>query len=172
MGSMNTPFFQGEQVLKVSDSDYYDFLLEKIQQSSKRIHAAIFIIDTFDDELDYIKRILEELRYAKWRGLDVKIVVGHSDKSFDIDVVNRFSFRLLEEKGVPVRYSNPPDDYSHHSKYVIFDDDIVLTGSHNWSHLDIFRSRETSAAVYSKDVAIAFADEFMELWETGLEELE
>jgi phosphatidylserine/phosphatidylglycerophosphate/cardiolipin synthase-like enzyme len=170
--SSTTAFFQADQVLKVSDSDYYDFLVEKIRQSSKRVHAAIFIVDAFDDQLGYIKRVLEELRYAQWRGLDVKVVVGHSEKSMDIDVANRFSFKLLEEKGVPVRYSDPPDDYSYHSKYVVFDDEIVLAGSHNWSHLDIFESRETSAAVYSEDVATAFGEEFAELWETGLEELE
>lgn len=172
MGSVNTPFFQCERVLRVSDSDYYDYLLEKIRQSSKRVHAAIFILDTFDDELNYIKGILEELRYARWRGVDVKVVVGHSDESLDIDVSNRFSFRLLEEKDVPVRYSNPPDDYSYHSKYVVFDDEIVLAGSHNWSQSDIFESRQTSVAVYSKDVAVAFGDEFTALWDTGLEELE
>lgn len=167
---MTFPYFQCEKALRIPDDDYYVFLLDKIRHSSKRIYAAIFIIDTFDDRYGHIKRILEEIAYAKWKGVDVKIVIGWSQKSLGIDVCNRLSFQLLKKKGVPVRFSNPPDNYSFHSKYVVIDD-LVLLGSHNWSQLDIFMSRENSVAVYSEDVARNFTYHFKKLWNTGLEGL-
>jgi len=169
---MGFPYFQCERALRLSDEDYYVFLLDKIRNSSKSIYATIFIIDVFHDRWGKIKRILDEIAYAKWRGVDVKIVIGHSNKSLSIDVPDRMSFRYLRDRGIPIKFSNPPDDYSLHSKYVIFDDNLVVAGSHNWAHLDIFMSKEDSVAVYSKDVAINFIDEFEKLWNTGLEELE
>ncbi len=168
---MDYPCFQAKKTLRLQDEDYYFFILDRIRHASKRIFAAIFIVDLFYDRLGKIKGILEEIAYARWRGLDVKIVLGHSNKSMLIDIADRLSFKYFKDRGIPVRFSNPPDDYSLHSKYVIFDDDLVVVGSHNWSHLDIFMSREDSAAVYSKDAAIDFAHEFTELWNSGLEGL-
>ena len=169
---MNFPYFQCERALRLSDKDYYLFLLDKIRNSSMSIYATIFIIDVIHDRWGKIRGMLDELVYAKWRGLDVKIVIGHSKKSLSIDIPDRMSFRYLRDRGVPIKFSNPPDDYSLHSKYVVFDDDLVVAGSHNWAYLDIFMSKEDSVAIYSKDVAINFIDEFKKLWNTGLEGLE
>lgn len=169
---MKFPYFQGERALRLSDEDYYVFLLDKIRSSSKSIYATIFIIDVFHDRWGKIKRILDEIAYAKWRGIDVKIVIGHSNKSLSIDIPDRMSFRYLRDRDIPIKFSNPPDDYSLHSKYVIFDDNLVVAGSHNWAHLDIFMSKEDSVAIYSKDITINFIHEFNKLWNTGLEDLE
>lgn len=168
---MNYPCFQANKALRLQDDDYYFFLMDKIRHASRRIYAAIFIVDLYYDRLGKIKGILEEMAYAKWRGLDIKMVLGHSDKNMLIDITDRLSFKYFRDRGIPVRFSNPTGDYSLHSKYVIFDDELVVVGSHNWSHLDIFMSKEDSAAVYSRDMAIDFANEFIELWNSGLEGL-
>jgi phosphatidylserine/phosphatidylglycerophosphate/cardiolipin synthase-like enzyme len=168
---MNYPFFISEKALRLSDDDYYVFLLDKIRHSQKYIYATIFIIDIINDRFKKIRKILDEITYAKWRGIDTKIIVGHSEKSLKIDAGNRLSFKYFRERGVPVKYCNPPDDHSLHSKYVIFDNNLVLVGSHNWSNLAMFVSKEDSIAIYSTDVVKNFNYEFNKLWSTGLEVL-
>lgn len=168
---MDYSYFRAEKAVRLSDDDYYDFVMEKIRSASGRIHATLFIVDVFYDRWNRIKEMLDELAYAVWRGVDVKVVLGHSEKNLNVDIPDRLGFEYMKERGIPVRFSNPPDDYSLHSKYIVFDEDLVVAGSHNWSHLDIFMSKEDSAAVYSVDAVINLSNEFNKLWETGLEEL-
>ena len=170
---MSYAFYPVSRAEVLHDQQYYHYLLNKIHTAKKSVDAAIFIINTRggDDTKRLVRKLLKELFYAKWRGIDIRIIVGHSLKTVSIDYQDRISFRYLSKNGIPVKFSNPPDDYSLHSKYVIIDDDLVITGSHNWSPNAFSVSKEDSITIYSSDVAIKFKTEFEDLWTTGLEEL-
>lgn len=169
---MKYPFFKGNKVIKLSDDDYFYFLIDAIKKAKKKIYATIFIVDPLKDLSDKVKKILDELSYAKWKGLTIKLVVGYSNKSFIIDMCGRATKKYCDTINIPTRFCNPPDDYSLHSKYIIIDDDLVIVGSHNWTASDIFSNTEESIAVYSKDTAINLTKEFDELWDSGMEVLQ
>ncbi|MBA7689036.1 Cardiolipin synthase [subsurface metagenome] len=171
---MSYTFFPASKVLILTNSDYYPYLLEKIRNAKKNIDATIFIINMrlFFDKEKLVKNLLNELIYAKWRGIDLRIIVGRSKGTAEIDIQDRIAHRYLQRNGVPVKFVNSPDDYSLHSKYVIVDDTLVIVGSHNWSPDAFSESKEDSVAIYSRDVAIKFKKEFERIWGTGLEEIE
>ena len=167
--------FSTEEVLLLSDTDYFYFVLDKIKNAKSKVFAVVFIIDprVRSDKRRGVRLFLDELGYAKWQGVDVKVIVGRSDRVLNIDIANRVAFQYLQEKGIPTRVFLPtPKDYSLHSKYIVFDEDLVILGSHNWTDNAFHRSKEMSAAIYSKEVAIKMTKEFEELWSTGLEEIE
>lgn len=166
---MKYPFFKSNKVIKLSDDDYFYFLIDAIQKAKQRIYATIFIVDPLKDHSNKIKKILDELLYAKWKGLDVKLIIGRSEKCFVIDMCGRAAKKYCDVMNVPAKFSNPPDDYSLHSKYLIIDDNLVIMGSHNWIASDIFNNKEESVAVYSKDAAINLTEEFNILWDSGLQ---
>lgn len=171
---MKYPFFQASKALILSDSDYYDYLLEKIRSAQKNIDATIFIVNIrrYFDREKLVRNLLDELIYANWRGIDLRIIIGRSKNTPEIDIQCRVAHRYLQQNGVQVKFGNPSDDYSLHSKYVIIDDRLVIAGSHNWSSNAFSESDEDSVAIYSEDVTIKFKKEFEELWETGLEDIE
>lgn len=168
---MKYRFLTGEKVIKLSDDDYYYFLVNAIKKAKKKIYAVIFIVDPLKDPGSRIRKILDELSYARWRGLDVRLVVGHSDRTFVIDMCGRAAKKYCNSMNVPVKFSNPEDDSSLHSKYLVMDDNLVILGSHNWTNNDIFSSNEDSLALYSREVALDLSGEFYEIWESGLEVL-
>lgn len=168
---MKYRFLPGEKVIQLSDDDYYYFLVNAIKKAKKKIYAVIFIVDPLKDPGHRIGKLLGELSYARWRGLDVRLIVGHSQRTFVIDMCGRAAKKYGDSIGVPVKFANPQDDSSLHSKYLILDDKLVIVGSHNWTNIDIFRNNEDSLALYSREIALELNREFYEIWESGLEVL-
>lgn len=167
---MQQNFFQTDTAILLSDHDYYKFLMDKIDKARNYIYASIFIINIADDEGLKIRALLDKLKYAKWKGVDVKLIIGHSQKNVIIDMYDRVSFEFLKSS-IPIKFADPDDDYSLHSKYVVIDDEITIAGSHNWERKAFFKNKEDSIATYSRDVALELKHEFNKLWKTGLEEL-
>jgi phosphatidylserine/phosphatidylglycerophosphate/cardiolipin synthase-like enzyme len=167
---MKQNYFHTDKAVLLSDQDYYIYLLDKIDHAQKYIYASVFIINILEDKEKKIRILLDKLKYAKWRGVDVKLIIGHSQKNLLIDLYDRMCFEYLKD-AVPIKYARPDDDYSLHSKYVVIDDKISIAGSHNWEHKAFFENKEDSVATFSRDVALEFKHEFNKLWKTGLEEL-
>ncbi|MBT3384281.1 MAG: hypothetical protein HN778_20440 [Prolixibacteraceae bacterium] len=167
---MRQNFFQTDKAVLLSDQDYYKFLLNKIDYAKKYIYVSIFIINIMEDKGLKIRTLINKLKYAAWKGVDVKIIIGHSQKNIVIDMYDKVSFEYLK-KSIPIKFANPDDDYSLHSKYVVIDDKITIAGSHNWEYKAFFKNKEDSIATYSRDVALELKHEFNKLWKTGLEVL-
>ena len=165
-------FLEARSATLLLDKQYFFYLLDRIRQARFAIYAAIFIVDVHPARGGTGPRqILDELSYANWLGLDVRVIVGRSAKTSAIDVMDHLSFRYLRAAGVPVRVAKPVGRRSSlHSKYVIIDGEEVILGSHNWAFFDLFNSRQTSLAVESRDLAKRMQRRFDELWGNSYEE--
>jgi phosphatidylserine/phosphatidylglycerophosphate/cardiolipin synthase-like enzyme len=165
-------FLAARRAILLPDKRYFFYLLDRIRQARFAIHAAVFIVDVHPSHGGTgARRILSELSYANWLGLDVRVIVGRSAKTRAIDVVDHLSFRTLRDAGVPVRIAKPVGRRSSlHSKYVIIDGEEVILGSHNWAFFDLFNSRQTSIAIESNDLAKRMQRRFEELWDNSYEE--
>ena len=161
--------FQIDKAILLSDNDYYRFLSDKIDRAQKYVYAAIFIINIHQDREGMVRNLLEKLTYAQWRGIDVRLIIGHSQKNDLIDLYDRMTYEFVKTK-IPVKYANPDDDYSLHSKYVVIDDEMSIAGSHNWEEDAFVLNKEDSLVTYSRDLALELKYEFEKLWATGLEE--
>lgn len=167
-------FFHTDSVLLLNDANYLYFVLDNIKNAKNKIFAVIFIIDprVRTDKRRDVRLLLDELAYAKWRGIDVKVIIGRSSETLNIDIANRVTFQYLQRKSIPTRFFLPTSkDYSLHSKYIVFDEDLLVLGSHNWTGNAFHRSKETSVAIYSKEIAIKMEREFEKLWTTGTEKI-
>jgi phosphatidylserine/phosphatidylglycerophosphate/cardiolipin synthase-like enzyme len=165
-------FLEARKATLLSDKQYFFYVVDHIRQARVAICAAIFIIDVHPSRGGAGPRqILDELSYANWLGLDVRVIVGRSAKTRSIDLMDHLSFRYLREAGVPVRVAKPTGRRSSlHSKYVIIDYEEVILGSHNWAYFDLFNSRQTSLAIESRVLAKRMQRRFDELWDNSYEE--
>lgn len=158
-------FLTAHKATLLSNEQYFFYLLDRINRASSKIWAAVFIIDVHPRRGgEAAQRILSALRDACWLGLDVRVVIGRSEKTQAIDLMDQFSWRYLRAHEVPARVARPLKRSSLHSKYVIIDDREVLLGSHNWAYFDLFSSRQTSLAVHSPHLAARLSRRFEELW--------
>lgn len=89
-----------------------------IRQARIKVDICVFTITD--------NRISDEIRSAHERGVAIRIV-SDNDKSNDLGS----DIALLAESGVPVRIDDSP--YHMHHKFAIFDAEILLTGSYNWT---------------------------------------
>lgn len=129
--------------------DCRNAILSQIAHARSTIDVCVF---TVSDNI-----IVEKLIDAWEKGIKVRIVTDN-DKQYDrgSDI-----FRM-KEKGIPIRTDSTPD-HMHH-KYAIFDQQILLFGSYNWTRSAALNNNEDIAVVDSKVLVTKFSEEFETLW--------
>lgn len=167
---MNTiPLFKGEKAIHLKDADYYSYLIQKIMDAEKSVLSTMFIVSVLSqNDTGKIKELLDELVYAYWRGLDVRLIMGSAQPGI-IKFANTTSLKYLEKKGLPVKFYDYEYDVGVHSKYVIIDDKLIILGSANWTNNAMCKNKEDSIAIYSTDAALKIGKEFEKVWYHGLE---
>lgn len=127
-------------------------IIEWISRANKSIHILIYSF-TLDSISDAIIDAYE-------RGVDVKIV-------FEQEQITQYSeYWKLKEVGVPVR--NDTNPYSMHNKVMIVDEEIVITGSYNWSSSAENRNNENMIVIRSREIAEIYEGEFEKIWEESV----
>ena len=168
---MKFPAFEISKALPLRNKDYFIFLLDAISAARFRIWATIFLVDitVLSDQRLYVRKLINNLVYANWRNVDVRLILGKSKIAPLIQNMNLTSARYIKDKGINVRIFHSAEDSSTHSKYVIIDHDLIILGSHNWSHGGFSQYIEDSIAVHSKNLCRNLEEEFLESWNSSLE---
>lgn len=154
-----------DRVVPLCDDLYYDYLTRAIERARFRIWAAVFIVNPTrgqDPELK-VRGLLDSLGAKTAMGLDVRVIVGVSDSTEDIQLTNEVALGYLQELGVPARPYRAAK-HSMHAKYVIVDERLCMIGSHNWSHNAFTSNVEDSLAIESAEHAHLLARRFLTLW--------
>ncbi|GEO02654.1 hypothetical protein AAE02nite_03180 [Adhaeribacter aerolatus] len=102
-------------------------------------------------------RITRAILQAHRKGIPVKILTDN-EKLFD----RGSDIRELAQAGIPVRIDNTPN-HMHH-KFAILDNEIVLTGSYNWTRSAALYNHENLITSDDKALVKDFSREFDRLW--------
>jgi phosphatidylserine/phosphatidylglycerophosphate/cardiolipin synthase-like enzyme len=168
---MAIPTLPIASVVPLEGSDYLNFLLDRIGSAKARVWASIFIIDArvHKDELLLVRAIIDSLSYARWRGVDVRVVVGTAT-IVDTYVACLGSAYYMRKQGLGVRgFGNSGRRKSTHSKYVVVDDGTSIIGSGNWSHEALHLAVNSAVAIESLELTSALSREFSNVWESSTE---
>jgi phosphatidylserine/phosphatidylglycerophosphate/cardiolipin synthase-like enzyme len=154
-----------ENVIPLRNEHYFTFLCKIIQNAKKRIWASIFIVNpTVDNDSSLaIRSLIKRLSYAKWRNVDVKVIVGDSNVR-NIRIANETTLAYMKQLGIPARKFVGTYRRSLHSKYVIIDDYMIIVGSHNWTPGAALLHDEDSVALFSREMNLLLCDEFAMHW--------
>jgi phosphatidylserine/phosphatidylglycerophosphate/cardiolipin synthase-like enzyme len=98
-------------------------------------------------------RIAQSILDTHRRGVAVRVVTDN-EKAYDTgsDVL------LLAKAGIPVLVDDSP--YHMHHKFALFDDDVVLTGSYNWTRGAAMNNEENLILSNDRRLVTAFRGEF------------
>ena len=166
-----TSVYRIGQAIPLRGAEYFQYLNGTLHKATKRIWVAMFIVNPTvhnDRGLD-IRKLAKSLAYARWRNVDVRVLIG-SSRAPGIAVANDTARSYLIHLQIPVHTFVAKYRRSLHSKYVLIDDDQVVVGSHNWTPGAANRQNEDSVALRSLDLGTKLADEFLSLWKRATEE--
>lgn len=168
---MNIPKYPILSAVPLQGEDYLPYVLNKIDSAESRVWASIFIIDAGiqNDVFRSVRTLIEKLTYASWRNVDVRVVLGTADIT-DIYVACLTSAYYMKKQGIPVKqYASTGKRKSTHSKYMLFDNDLVIVGSNNWTHESFHQAINSSLAVESEGLNASLASEYDAIWQTSEE---
>ena len=157
--------------LPLEGTDYLQFLLGSIEAAKNRIWASIFLVDArvHKDEQLSVRTIIDRLNRARWRGVDVRIVIGTATIE-DVYAACLSSAYFMKKQGLDVRgFGGSGRRRSTHSKYVIVDDNVSIIGSSNWSHEALHEAVNCSVAIDSPQLTAALSKEFSKAWGSSSE---
>ncbi len=126
-----------------------DRIVELIDNAKDYVYVAVYLFN--------LEEIGKALGRAFDRGVDVRIVSDSETLDENPPI------KSLMKKGVPVRLDNR-DHAIMHNKFIVIDDEIVITGSANFKDTEFFRNNNDLLIIHSRSLAINYKTEFLELY--------
>ncbi|HZX19624.1 MAG TPA: phospholipase D-like domain-containing protein [archaeon] len=100
--------------------------------------------------------LFEALKEAKERGVEVKVILDR------LPATSKYSQKQnLTESGISTRIMLQK---TMHNKFVVIDNELVLTGSFNWTSNADEKNDENLVFLADKKIASQYSEEFFELW--------
>lgn len=116
-------------------------------------HSVDICVFTISDD-----KLRDAIIEAHQRGVRIRIITDNDkseDRGSDID--------SLAEQGVSVVQDSSP--YHMHHKFAIFDNDILVNGSFNWTRSASRNNEENIVAITSRRLTERFRQQFDKLWQ-------
>ncbi|MBU1924156.1 MAG: hypothetical protein KJ710_07890 [Candidatus Omnitrophica bacterium] len=148
-------------VVSLSNQEYFPAAQEAISQAKKSILLVMYLISfNKEDKESEVSKLMEELVKAKLRGVGVKAILDYQKDDYNSIAGgdNSEAFNFLKNNGIEV-YFDSVGSYTH-TKAMVIDERIVISGSHNWTDAAFTRSNETSFLIDSPILAGRLLDEF------------
>ncbi len=168
---LSNTFYLGEIYLKIIFTPYYSVqkadieLIRHITNSKKNIYFCIFSF-THTDIANYM------IFMATNKGIDVKGVFDkywHSGNVYSVDhwfIDNNLDVKYDGNENVDPK--NPYHGGKLHNKFMIIDEEIVITGSFNFSRAAAQDGNDENLIIISnKSIARAFVNEFYKIYNEG-----
>ena len=127
-------------------------IVNRINTAKERVYVAAFSFTS--------KHIAKALLRARQKGLDVRILLDAGQWK-----ENNSRGHFLREQGLQVRY-----DAGHklmHSKYMVIDDDIVITGSYNFTNSAEYNNAENVLVLRDEKIADRYLEDWKTHWDHG-----
>ena len=139
------------ELLLLPDQDYYETVLHYLGQAKKRIDLAMFLFKITDSPTNRAAGILQELVAARRRGVEIFVLLEHSDYDQGINRENRRVARILRKNQIQVAFDTPAT--TTHTKLMVIDGRYSFVGSHNLTHSALAFNHEFSLLIDNRQLA-------------------
>lgn len=139
------------EIQVLCDDEYYPVLLHLLRSAARRVDIVMFVFRVTEFAGNRPAKLAEELIAARQRGVEVEVILEHSDYHEDLAREHRRLARTLRKGGVTVRFG--PGDTKTHNKIILIDERFTLMGSHNLTHSALSLNHECSLLIDSRELA-------------------
>jgi len=133
----------------LSDGWNYDFFLQYLSLAKKTMNVCVFTIT--DD------KIADILVQHHKNGVNVRIITDN-----ETSASQGSDIQTLRNAGIPVRMDDTP--YFMHNKFCVIDDQLLLSGSYNWTSSAYSKNNENIIVTNNEKLLKQFDKYFEELW--------
>ncbi|MEN3190484.1 MAG: phospholipase D-like domain-containing protein [Atribacterota bacterium] len=130
--------------------DPESIIIKNIDNAKEFINIAMY---TFTD-----REIAQAIIRAKDRGVDIKIYLDRSQVNAEYSKSRYFINNGIKE----IRISS--NNYIMHNKFAVIDNEIVITGSYNWTASAGERNDENLLVIDDKNIVKKYQNQFNNLW--------
>ena len=142
----------GCQAILLTNEAYFPALLKAIDEAQSEIFISIFSFKVGVHKNSYPARILGHLAKAVKRGVKVTVILETTGSlSDELNIQNRETGKLLEEKAVKVYFDSPYK--TTHTKLIVIDQRLVILGSHNLTQAAMKYNNEISILLDNPELA-------------------
>ena len=142
----------GCQAILLTNEAYFSALLKAIDEAQSEIFMSIFSFKAGVHKNSYPDRVLGHLAKAVKRGVKIIVILETTgNRSDELNIQNRETGKLLEEKGVKVYFDSPYK--TTHTKLIVIDQRLVLLGSHNLTQASMKYNNEASILLDRSELA-------------------
>lgn len=155
------------QIYLVRNKEYGPVIRTLVRNSTRNILIAFFSADIRpgQDINNGVRELAHALAQARWRGVDVKVMVSELYIGAPSIAANIPFLDFLRARGVSCKYGHPINQRNaFHAKYCIFDSEVVLFGSHNISGSALHENEELSIATNNRRQIAEVKKRFQESW--------
>jgi cardiolipin synthase len=154
-------FCYSADVVSLSNREYFPAAQKAISQAKKSICVVMYLISfNKEDKKQKVTQLMDELVKAKRRGVEIKVILDYQKDGYKTNASedNLEAFNFLKDIGVEV-YFDSVGSYTH-TKAIVIDKRMVISGSHNWTDAALTRNNEVSFLIDSPKLAKQLLDEF------------
>ncbi len=154
----------------ISQDKYFPKVKQALINAKSSIDMVMYFVN-FDagSKKSPVNELVEELINAHKRGVKVKVIL---DQNIDFALWNEGGewqkqdknesvFIYLKKQGIEAYYDNLY--VITHSKAIVIDKEIVITGSANWTDSSLQRNQESSCLIKSEGLAKEFLEDFSKI---------
>ena len=156
--SLVSSFALTVDITDISDNKYFAAVAQELKEAKKSIYVAMYSIYIDPSNPQSPQSLLvQDLIDAKNRGLTVKVYLDKSIPFGELGGLeglqgkNEAAYWFLSQAGVDVWYVVP--SLRLHDKLIIIDENVVISGSPNWSYSSLTRNSENADLIRSPEYA-------------------
>jgi len=149
------------EITLVLDRDYYPTFHNLISQAKKTVHSIMYVGKINKGSL--IDRIVSDLKDAKAKGIEVKMVFEYSSYDSSLNATNQAFQDTLNLYGIKTQWDNPT--ITTHAKLLIIDSTYILLGSTNWTASALEKNHEANIMINNLELGIKLEEYFTKIWE-------
>lgn len=126
-------------------------ILRHLARATKKVDLCIYLI-SYPSLADLLIDLHEN-------DVDIRIITdGSEDEAYDskIDRLRRY--------GIPIKSNLRGSGALMHNKFVVIDDELVMSGSFNWTKKAIFCNYENLIVTSQEELVRPFVAQFERLW--------
>ena len=141
-----------------------------IKELIEAVHQAKFSIDVMQYQWNFypgkstslIQQLNRTLIDRVLNGLKVRVLLNKEGRGSHLMAINMRASKYLSDAGASVKFGRSFP--ITHAKLWLFDDDIVILGSHNLSNRSVTVNNEASVLIKSRPVLMEYRRYFSILW--------
>lgn len=146
--------------------DYYQSVPTLLASATSKIDVCLFHA-ALTEPAHPTHVLLDALVAARARGVDVRVLLDQDrpDDPYGSTIINAPARAFLTANGVTCRFDKA--ERLLHSKYLLFDSNFAIIGSHNWSAGSFFAFDDLSVVIESESLVAQLRLRFENFWLEG-----